>query len=379
MIKIANVIEDARLAGPQLRIAAVASRLNKNKYKTTVLIPKKDNDRFKKKLEDFGVEYKELPLHCLTKDKKKLLLFVLYFTYEVFSLWRYLKYERFDIVHVSGGSWQWKGVIAGKLAGCRVLWHLNDTRMPDYIKMVFRFLAKYFSDGFIVAGDKVKKYYLDDLKVRKKIVEVIQAPVDCTSFSSNSVTIDKNIEKYNSVNVVTIANINPVKGLETFIKSAAKLKSNGLNVNFFIVGPVYDSQMSYFDILKKIVTDLDVENIHFLGGVDDVKSILKSANIYVCSSLSEASPTSVWEAMAMGKPVVSTDVGDVSRFIKNGVNGFIVDVNDDEGMMLALSKLVCSPGLRAEFSKKNREIALTQLDVSRCVAKHENVYKSLVK
>jgi glycosyltransferase involved in cell wall biosynthesis len=379
VIKIANVIEDARLAGPQIRIAEVANRLNKYKYQTTVLIPKMDNKRFKKKLVNYGIKFKELPIHRLTKEKKHFLLFVFCFFYEVIVLWRYLKIEQFDLVHASGGSWQWKGVIAGKLAGCKVLWHLNDTKMPAYIKFIFKPLARYFTDGFIVAGNRVKDYYICDLAIKKEIVEVIQAPVDCSSFNPDIVQADSKLENYKGIKIVTVANLNPIKGLETFIKSAAKVGGNTSRIDYFIVGPVYESQKNYSNTLKQIVIDNGLENVHFYGGVDDVKRILKSADIYVCSSLAEASPISIWEAMAMGKPIVSTDVGDAPRFVRNEENGFVVDVMDVDAMGEGIARLINSPELRAKFGSKSREIAVHELDLSQCVTHHENVYQYLME
>jgi len=61
-----------------------------------------------------------------------------------------------DIVHCNG-AWQVKGIIAGKLAGAKVVWHLNDTRMPFFIKVVFSFLAVSSCDAFIAAGAVVTK------------------------------------------------------------------------------------------------------------------------------------------------------------------------------------------------------------------------------
>ena len=48
-------------------------------------------------------------------------------------------------------------------------------------------------------------------------------------------------------------------------------------------------------------------NIYFINSRRDVRPLLKRFDIYVCSSDNEASPLSVWEAMSMKKPIVSTD------------------------------------------------------------------------
>jgi len=374
VIKIANIIEDGRLAGPQIRMMSVAKMLDSDQYETTIVLPKKDNRRFKKKIINYGLRFKEQPIHRLTKEKKHLFFFVFNFAYEIIVLRKYFKQGRFDIVHVSGGSWQWKGVIAGKLAGCKVLWHLNDTQTPSYIRYIFRFLASRFADGFIVAGNKVEQYYLSDVNLDRKIVKEIQAPVDGSFFDPDCAENNNKLLKCKGIKVVTIANINPAKGLENFIRSAVGLNAVDTGVEFFIIGPVYKSQKTYFDQLKKLMDN----KVHFLGAVNNVRGILKEADIYVCSSVAEASPTAVWEAMAMGKPIVSTNVGDVSRFVKNGVNGFIVDVNDELAMTGVVRQLVNNPILRKKFGLKSREVALKSLDISRCVKLHEEVYVEIL-
>lgn len=379
MIKVANIIEDGRLAGPQIRMLEVARRLNAESYKTTIILPNKENKKFKDRLVEYKVPFKEIPLHRLTKNKWHLFLFALSFLYEVIYLFLYLRKERFDILHVSGGSWQWKGAIAGKLAGCKVVWHLNDTQVPSYIKVVFKWLANICADAFIIAGRRVGEYYMKDNSLKEKVVVEIQAPVDSSFFEPSNIAVDKGLLGYKGIKVVTIANVNPLKGLETFIKTANEFRDSDAKVDFFIVGPVYDSQQNYFAELEELVAKDKVNNIHFLGGSDDVRGVLKGADIYVCSSIFEASPVSVWEAMSMCKPVVSTDVGDVSRFVENGVNGFIVDVKDEKAMAVALSKLVNSEALRKGFGVKARSVASSLLDISWCVAKHEEVYDLLLE
>jgi len=136
VIKVANIIEDGRAAGPQVRMIEVAKKLNKKEFETVIIIPKKSSQSLKTRLIKNNITYKELSLHRLTKQKRQLFLFATLFIYEIFFLYRFLKNNNFNIVHVSGGIWQWKGVIAGKLAGCKVIWHLNDTSMPFFIKTV---------------------------------------------------------------------------------------------------------------------------------------------------------------------------------------------------------------------------------------------------
>ncbi len=406
-IKVANIIEEGRLGGPQVRIAEVAGRLNSRSRKygaggrqrdekvkiedgkhgennvvvdTTVVFPFEDGEAFKKRLENYGIAYIQLHLHHLSKEKKQLLKYILFFPYEVYLLYNVLKKQKFDIVHISGGSWQYKGVIAGKIAGCRVVWHLNDTKMPDFIRAFFKFFADRFADGFIVAGERVRKYYIEDLKIGKnKPVFEIQAPVDCSVFNPASIDPEPKISSCDGINIVTVGNINPLKGFEYFLQMAKELNKKYSMLNFWIVGPCFESQKKYFARLTEAKQESGLDNCFFYGGCDDIRRVLKAADIYVCTSISEASPLSVWEAMSMGKPVVSTDVGDVARFVRDGYNGFIVPVAEYKALADKTARLVNDVNLRRTFGKRARETAAGYLDLEIIAEGHLKAYSHMMK
>jgi glycosyltransferase involved in cell wall biosynthesis len=372
VIKVANIIEDGRVAGPQVRMIEVAKKLNKKEFETVIIIPKKSSQSLKTRLIKNNITYKELSLHRLTKQKRQLFLFATLFIYEIFFLYRFLKNNNFNIVHVSGGIWQWKGVIAGKLAGCKVIWHLNDTSMPFFIKTVGGVIAN-IADGFIMAGKKTEDYYSDVVKVKGKIVKVIHAPVNFREFNTESVEPNPDIESFQGVKITTVANINPVKGLETFIKMANLLSEKHKNLVFFIVGPVFKEQSKYFDYLSTMIIKFNLKNIRFLGGDQDIKSILKSSDIYVCSSNSEASPVAVWEAMSMKVPVVSTDVGDVSLFLKD-----VVGVGNYREMAKSIEGFILNKEKAESVGDELRDIALINFDSSIIATLHEEIYKEVL-
>ena len=376
-MRVANIIEEGRLGGPQIRIAEVAKRLKEHGVETTVIYPKYQSDLFKQKLDTYGIRNIRLPLHRLTKDKKHLLAYFLFFFYDIIYLYLFFKREQFDIIHCSGGSWQFKGIIAGKLAGSKTLWHLNDTGMPGFLRWIFRLMAPKFADGLIVAGKRVRDYYVERLGLGNMPIVECLPPVNTDRFDPSKVEYDKSISEADGLKIVTVANINPAKGLEYFMHMAAHLNSHHERLNFFIVGPVYDTQKSYSKTLSKLRDKLQLNNLQFYGACRDVPSVLKAADIFVCTSLSESGPMSVWEAMSMEKAIVSTDVGEVARFLKNEEIGFIVPTKDAEALANKVSVLVENPDLRERFGKKAREAAKKYLDVEVVAMKHMKAYRAV--
>ncbi len=378
-IKIANIIEEGRLGGPQIRIAEVARRLKQYHCETVVICPSTDSNAFVQKLEKYGIEKCLMPLHRLSRRWQDLSKYILCFPYEVLSVYRVLRKGKFDVLHVSGGSWQYKGVIAGRLAGCKVLWHLNDTDMPRYVKLLFKVISTYCANGFIVAGQRVKNYYVDQLKLgKKKPIFEIQAPVDCSVFEPHKIEKDNKISEYSGVHIVSVGNINPCKGFEYFIQMASQLNKKYSNLVFWIVGPGLTSQKNYLEGLKMLIEEYQLKNCHFYGASDNVAGILKSADIYVCASVTEASPISVWEAMSMEKAIVSTDVGDVPRFINNGVNGYIVSAGNPHELSDKVGLLLKDDDKRNVFGLNARQTVLGHLDINICTQNHKKAYTQIM-
>ena len=86
-----------------------------------------------------------------------------------------------------------------------------------------------------------------------------------------------------------------------------------------------------------------------------MRPLLKRFDVYVCSSKAESSPISVWEAMSMAKPIVSTSVGDVPLYVQNEHNGYIVEIeNTNQWLIVFLNYLEmkrCERGLVQNLAK----------------------------
>jgi len=240
-----------------------------------------------------------------------------------------------------------------------------------------RAISKSIADGLIVAGKRVRQYYVDSLGVSGKLVYEIQAPVDTSYFNLVNCNNEKQVLNGSGINIVTVGNINPTKGYEHFVRMAARL-NNIEGCSFYIIGPHLASQKEYSGKLLKLKKDLGVDRLYFYGASDQIRDILMGTDIYVCSSENEASPLSVWEAMSMGKPIVSTDVGDVPCLVKNGESGFIVPCGGAAQLAEKLKILIEDQELRRKFGEKGRQAAEKYLDISKISELHRSAYCQIV-
>ena len=79
----------------------------------------------------------------------------------------------------------------------------------------------------------------------------------------------------------------------------------------------------------------------------------------------------------MAKPIVSTDVGDVPLYVKDGVNGFIINVGESEALADRIGRLIADESLREQFGSQSRKVVIQELDLSRCAERHIEAYKAI--
>ena len=374
MLKVINVLEEGRFGGPQRRIIEVAKGLKKYGVETTVIFPQDDSEQFQKLLQEHNIDFLPIPLHRLTKNPKHLMKYVFYFFYEIFLLIRLLKKKKPDLVHTNG-SWQVKGIIAAKISGVKSVWHLNDTFIPKIVWVIFKFIKHFFSDNFVAASQRTADYYFQ----KQRSIPILPAPVNTEHFSPDSVKAHIEISNLSGIKIVTVGNINPVKGYENLIEAARIVNEKYLGaIHFIAVGKLLENQTGYINNLKKLKEKYQLNNFYFWGASSDVKEILAASDIYVCSSHFESSPISVWEAMAMGKPIVSTDVGDVSNIFRKFKCGVVVPTNSPVQLAQAIIELIKNSNHLSVISKAARVTAVENFDINICIKKHFELYRKLI-
>lgn len=141
------------------------------------------------------------------------------------------------------------------------------------------------------------------------------------------------------------------KGLEYLIKAAAKIlaEHDRPDIYFLLVG--YGKEEAE---LKGLVNELKINSRFIIQGARDIKDVLPILDIFVISSLWEAQPISMIEAMAAGCPVVATKVGGIPEIIVEGKNGLLVEPKDENSLALKIAALVKNNKLRHDINTAAR-------------------------
>lgn len=199
-------------------------------------------------------------------------------------------------------------------------------------------------------------------------IEVIYNGVDKDIFSP------QDLRKKPYPSVVTVARVDPVKDLLTLIKSAAIVKERIPDVRFIVYGSV--TVPEYYEECLGLRKKLDLEETFiFAGHTNDVPAAYRSGDVIALSSITEAFPYSVVEAMMVGKPVVATDVGGVKEAV--GDCGLVVKPRYPEEFARALIMLLEDPSLRESMSREARERALNFFTIERALDLYLKSYKKL--
>lgn len=129
------------------------------------------------------------------------------------------------------------------------------------------------------------------------------------------------------------------------------------------------------DGLANLATELGIESrVHFLGNRTDVPELLAASDAFLLSSVQEANPLCVMEAMAAGLPVIATAVGGVPELVESGVHGLLVEPGNVEGFANAMSRMLQDGELRKQCGERSARRAAEDFDVSDMARAYDDLY-----
>jgi glycosyltransferase involved in cell wall biosynthesis len=175
--------------------------------------------------------------------------------------------------------------------------------------------------------------------------------------------------------VVTVGRLHPVKGQDVLVEAFARVAASLPDAELHLIGDGEEHAA-----LEELVWKRDIERqVRFLGRLerDEVRDALAQASLFVLPSRSEGLPLALLEAMAVGVPVVATDVGGVSEVIRNDTEGVLVPPEDPAALARAVSTTLSDPDRRRSLSQNGRERARS-FALSRTLGSYEAVFVDLV-
>ncbi len=157
-----------------------------------------------------------------------------------------------------------------------------------------------------------------------------------------------------------IARLLKTKGVEEYVDASVAVKRKFPAARFQLVG-IVESGPDAVDPAR--LASWQQRGIEYLGPLDDVRPALAAASIYVLPSYREGTPRSVLEALAMARPVITTDVPGCRETVLNGENGLLVPPRDSGALAEAMEALACDADLRAKMGQASLRLVREHFDV----------------
>ena len=154
------------------------------------------------------------------------------------------------------------------------------------------------------------------------------------------------------------------KGVVEYLEAAKIVKEKHPNVRFCLLGK-YETNMQDAlakEYVEQFITDGIIERFE---ETSDVRPYYADCSVYVLPSYREGTPRTVLEAMAMARPVITTDTNGCRETVIDGKNGFLVPVGDSNALADAMIKFVENTDLIASMGAESKEYCLEKFDVNK--------------
>ena len=161
------------------------------------------------------------------------------------------------------------------------------------------------------------------------------------------------------------------KDPETFVRAAALVQARHPHTNFVIAG---DGPLRAQ--LEALAQRLGAR-ITFLGNCTNVPAVLAAFDIFAYPTLGDSFGFVNAEAMAMGKPVISTRVGSVPELVRDGETGFLIEPQDAWGLAQCICYLLNEPEIGRRMGSQGRQLIETKFDLKQEVTAMADLYHEL--
>jgi glycosyltransferase involved in cell wall biosynthesis/GT2 family glycosyltransferase len=231
----------------------------------------------------------------------------------------------------------WRAVHAASAMGKPCLWWLHEgeagqslARFNDRVQSTFPVAEKVIFPAHNTAG-LYKSFTSGDNFVTAYI------GVQIANTNNDIPLIDVEGSKFR---ILSTGSLEPRKGQDILLKALAAIpESIRENLDCYLIGRSLDPQ--FHSRLERIARQKNLHQVHMIGKVapDEVWSYLQTADVFVLPSRNEVLPSSVLEAMAMGKAVVATRVGGIPEILSDGETGILFPPEDPIALADILMRL----------------------------------------
>ena len=271
----------------------------------------------------------------------------------------------------------------------------NDPAYSNLRKKITRKILLPRSAHVVVQTQQIKEFFSKNIQ---KMTTVIYNPVNErvfeTSYDDDNVDDNENLklkvkdgvevkvdglkvkveERLNRI--ISVGRLYPQKDQKMMIEAFAKVSERFPDWKLVIFGEGPQRRA-----LETIIQDPRFkiqDKVSLPGRSENIIDELKKSKVFCLSSVYEGMSNALVEAICVGLPIVTTKVSGTEELIKDGENGFIVNIGDTDAMAEALTKILKDENLQKQFSENNKAQAI-KFETNAIVDQWENLVNSVVR
>lgn len=359
------------LGGVETSIRSIVNNIDDRIFKSIILCPDPDLEVTGKsgsKVKTYYIPYcREV---SILNDLKHILATI-----------KLVKRVKPDLLHCHSAKGGFIGRLAGYLAGIPTIYTsqgfsylCTDDPLRRALFLSLEKLARSWTTLLLACSESEVQRAILDLNIPKEKVKLWK---NCIAHPTLSIQRERPFaEPY----IFSVGRPSFQKNVEMLVLTVLALRESGLPIRCVLAGA------GLYSPLKEKILDLikqhELENLFILLDWiehEETLKLLAHAECFVLASRYEGLPYSILEAMALGKPVVATNVDGTKDCVINNHTGFLVDLYDIESMKDAVARLVQCAETRTELGLNARSHFVEHYDVSKNIQALEGIYQELLQ
>lgn len=316
------------------------------------------NDAYVERMTAEGFQWVELPMRRASINPFRELMTLLYL------VWIY-RSVRPQAVHHFTIKCVIYGTIAAKLTGIRsvvnAITGLGHTFIGTTLKSRLLRPALMFLYKRILTARRVQVIFQNPDDIAEFADRHLILPEKTVLIRSSGVNLTRFVPRPGALDgqpapmVLFAGRLIAEKGLREFVEAARLLKERGVECNFTVAGSADPGNPS--SLTAELETWRKEGLVDLVGHVEPLDDLIAQSSVVVLPSYREGTPRVLVEAAAMGKPMVATDVPGCREVVRDGQNGFLVEVRNAHKLASAIERLLADSSLRERMGVASREIA----------------------
>ena len=296
------------------------------------------------------------------------------------SVWKILKNEKPDVIHLNSPKIGGLGSLLGRLAGIEKIlytahgWTFNEDRplWQRFLIQYFSWLTILFSHKTIVIAKQEYDQVIGWPFISDKKLKLIYNGIKPIYFLNRDQAQEFFGGKILNDDLVvgTIAELHKNKGLKYAIDAFEDVVEKKDNLKFIIIGEGEERQ----DLEEEILEEGLSKKVSLVGKIEDAGQYLKAFDIFILPSIKEGFPFVLLEAGLAKLPVIASDVGGIPELISDGENGILVEAKEDDDIEDALKVLISDVGLREKYGEALYGKVKGEFSFEKMINKTEKLY-----